>query len=118
MSEQSNANTEPSLLSITLKDKNALYAAYMPFLKKGGLFIPTGKTYQIGAEVFIILTLMDEPEKFPIAGRVAWVTPKGAQGSRSAGIGVQFSDLDGGARNKIETYLADMLDSERMTQTM
>ncbi len=107
------------ILSLTIKDKSALYAAYMPFVKNGGLFIPTNKTYKLGDEVFMLLTLMDEPEKIPVAGRIIWVTPRGAQGNRAAGIGVQFSDMDGGAaRNKIETYLAGALQSDRPTHTM
>ena len=32
--------------SLTIKDKNALYAAYMQFVKNGGLFIPTTKKIQ------------------------------------------------------------------------
>lgn len=108
-----------SILTLTIKDKNALYAAYMPFVKNGGLFIPTNKSYQLGDEVFMLLTLMNETEKLPIAGRVVWVTPKGAQGNRATGVGVQFSDQDKGAtRNKIETYLAGALKSDRQTHTM
>ena len=108
-----------SILSLTIKDKNALYAAFMPFVKGGGLFIPTNRTYKIGDEVFILLTLMEETERIPIAGKVIWVTPKGAEGNRSSGAGVQFSDQDGGAaRNKIETYLAGALQSDRPTHTM
>ena len=33
--------TKQGILSLTIKDKGALYAAYMPFIKNGGLFIPT-----------------------------------------------------------------------------
>lgn len=107
------------ILSLTIKDKGALYAAYMPYVKGGGLFIPTTKQYQLGDELFILLSLMDETEKVPIVGRVVWITPKGAQGNRPAGIGVQFSDKDGGvARKKIETYLAGALESDRSTHTM
>lgn len=107
------------ILSLTIKDKSALYAAYMPFVKNGGLFIPTNKGYKLGDEVFMLLTLMDEPEKLPVAGKIVWVTPKGAQGNRAAGIGVQFSNQDdGSARNKIETYLAGALKAERQTHTM
>ncbi len=107
------------ILSLTIKDKYALYAAYMPFVKNGGLFIPTNKEYKISDEVFMLITLMDEKEKIPVAGRIIWITPKGAEGNRAAGIGVQFSDQDGGnARNKIETYLAGMLQSDRSTHTM
>lgn len=106
------------ILSLTIKDKSVLYAAYMPFVKNGGLFIPTSKQYQLGDEVFMLLKLMDEPEKIPVAGKVVWVTPKGAQGNKVAGVGVQFNDEDDIARNKIETYLAGAIKSERMTHTM
>jgi len=107
------------ILSLTIKDKSALYAAYMPFVKNGGLFIPTNKNFTLGEEVFMLLTLMDETEKLPVAGTVVWITPKGAQGNRAAGIGVQFSEQDGGAaRSKIETHLAGALKSDRQTHTM
>ncbi len=107
------------ILSLTIKDKSALYAAYMPFVKNGGLFIPTPKAYKVGDEVFMLLTLMEESEKIPIAGKIVWITPVGAQGNRASGIGVQFSDQDQGtARNKIETYLAGALKADRPTHTM
>ncbi|WP_271408290.1 PilZ domain-containing protein [Pseudomonas sp. Q1-7] len=118
MSLPPNLGPRNGILSLTIKDKSVLYAAYMPFIKNGGLFIPTNKTYKLGDEVFMLLNLMDEQEKIPVAGKVVWITPKGAQGNRAAGIGVQFNDSDSGARNKIETYLAGALKSDRPTHTM
>lgn len=106
------------ILTLTIKDKAVLYAAYMPFVENGGLFIPTSKNYQLGDEVFLLLNLMDESEKIPVAGKVVWVTPKGAQGNRATGIGVQFNSEDDSARNKIETYLAGSINSDRPTHTM
>ncbi|NLO79014.1 MAG: pilus assembly protein PilZ [Xanthomonadaceae bacterium] len=107
------------ILSLTIQDKNALYAAYMPFLHNGGLFIPTSHPYSLGDEVFVLLSLPEDNEKVPVVGRVAWITPKGAQGNRTAGIGVQFTEKDGGiARSKIETHLAGALESDRPTHTM
>jgi len=109
----------PGVLSLTIKDKSALYAAYMPYVKGGGIFIPSAKPYKLGDEVFMLLTLMDSKEKIPVAGHVVWVTPVGAQGSRAAGIGIQFSEKDSGAaRNKIETLLAGQLTSDKPTHTM
>lgn len=106
------------ILSLTIKDKAVLYSAYMPFINNGGLFVPTNKSYQLGDEVFMLLTLMDEAEKIPISGRVVWVTPRGAQGNRTAGIGVQFSEQDAVANSKIENHLAGSLQSDRPTHTM
>jgi type IV pilus assembly protein PilZ len=106
------------ILSLTIKDKAVLYSAYMPYLLNGGLFVPTNKPYKIGDEVFMLLNLMDEADKIPIAGKVVWITPKGAQGNRTAGIGVQFSEEDAIANAKIENHLAGSLESERPTHTM
>lgn len=107
------------ILSLTIRDKSALYASYMPFIKNGGLFIPTAKAYKLGDEVFMLLTLTDSKEKLPVAGRVVWITPKGSQGNKTPGIGVQFSELDKGAtKNKIEKQLAGALKSDRPTHTI
>jgi len=107
------------ILSLTIKDQNALYAAYMQYVKNGGLFIPTSKKYRLGDEVFMLLSLMDESERIPVAGKIIWITPVGAEGNRAAGVGVQFNDQDNGvARNKIEGYLAGKLKSDRPTHTM
>ena len=110
--------TRNGILSLAIMDAAVLYAAYMPFVRNGGLFIPTKKEYVLGDEVFMLLNLLDESEKIPVAGKVVWMTPKGAQGNRAAGIGVQFNDQDDVARSKIETYLAGILTSDRHTHTM
>jgi type IV pilus assembly protein PilZ len=110
---------KPGVLSLAIKEKAALYAAYMPFLKGGGLFIPTNKPFKIGEEVFMLLSLIDDPIKMKVVGQVVWVSPN-SQANRPQGIGVQFSDKDGGieARNKIEVLLGSALKSSRPTHTM
>jgi type IV pilus assembly protein PilZ len=100
-------------------EKNTLYASYMPFIKNGGLFVKTNKPYKLGDEVFMLLTLMDQKERLPVAGQVIWVTPPGAQGNRIPGIGIQFGSQDNGAvRNQIEGLLAGALQSDRPTHSM
>ena len=108
------------ILSHAIKDKAALYSAYMPFLKSGGIFVTTTKRYFLGDEVFLLLTLPESNERLPVAGKVVWVTPPGAQGNRPAGIGVQFPDTAEGeaVKGKIEALLAGTLTAERPTHTM
>jgi type IV pilus assembly protein PilZ len=110
---------KPGVLSLAIKEKAALFSAYMPFIKGGGLFIPTNKPYKIGDEVFMLLSLIEEPTKLKVVGHVIWITPV-TQGNRPQGIGVQFSEKDGGAeaRNKIESLLGGALKSTRPTHTM
>lgn len=111
--------TRHGLLSLTIKDKATLYAAYMSFIKNGGVFIPTSRYYSLGEEVLILLNLIEEKERIPVSGKVIWITPPNAEGNRAPGIGVQFEDSDNGVlQKKIETYLAGALRSDKPTQTM
>lgn len=112
------AGGKHGILSISIKDLAVLYSAYMPFIDNGGLFIPSRKHYDIGDEVFILLGLMDEPERIPLACTVVWLTPQGAQGGRAQGLGVKFNDKDNPAKPKIEKYLAGMLNSDRLSHTL
>jgi type IV pilus assembly protein PilZ len=106
-------------LTLQLKDKAHLYAAYMPYLKTGGIFVPTNKRFSLGDEVFVMLTLPESSERLPVPGKVVWITPLGAQGGRAAGVGVQFADgADSEAlRGKIDTLLAGF-NADKPTQTM
>lgn len=117
----STAPRQGGVLTLSIKDKPALYAAYMPFVVGGGLFIPTSREYAMGQEVFVLLHIMEESDRLPIAGKVIWKTPPNSEAHRIAGIGVQFSEKDNKsieARAKIENYLAGALESDRPTHTM
>jgi type IV pilus assembly protein PilZ len=108
------------VLSLNIREKSALYTAYMPFLKGGGLFIPTGKSYRLGDEVLMLLSLMDETQKMPVVGKVVWITPAARPGSKVQGVGVQFNgdEAAAAARRKIENLLAGQLQSANPTHTM
>lgn len=108
------------VLSLNINSKSALYAAYMPNLKNSGLFIPTNRPYEIGDEVFMLLTLMEDPTRIPVAGSVAWITPAGAQNGKVQGIGVHFKNDEAGleVRRKIEGLLGGTLQSNRPTHTI
>lgn len=110
----------PSVLSLNINSKSALYAAYMPLLRYGGIFIPTTRNYVIGDEVFMLLSLVDDPAKLPIAGTVVWITPVGAQNNKAQGIGVHFNNDEGGveARRRIEGLLGGVMQSGRPTHTI
>lgn len=109
----------PAVLSLAIKEKAALYAAYMPYLKNGGIFVPTSRQYGLGDEVYLILTLMDDPTKIPVAGKVVWVTPAGGA-QRQPGIGVHFPADESGinAKKRIEDLLGSALKSARPTHTI
>ncbi|MCL2076537.1 MAG: PilZ domain-containing protein [Betaproteobacteria bacterium] len=114
------AGGRPGVLSLNINSKSALYAAFMPMLRNGGIFIPTTRTYALGEEVFILLSLMDDPTKIPIVGKVVWVSPANAQNNRPQGIGVHFNSDENAiaAKHKIETMLAGVLNSSRPTHTL
>ena len=114
------AVARPGVRSLNIRERAALYAAFMPFLKGGGIFIPTSREYKLGEEVFMLLSLMDDPNRIAVQGKVVWVTPEGVQGNRTQGIGVQFTQDETGAaaRATIEKVLGETLASSRPTHTM
>lgn len=109
-----------SVLSVNINSKSTLYAAYMPHLKNGGIFIPTTRIYQLGDEVFLLLTLMEDPNRLSVQGTVAWVSPAGGQHGRAQGIGVHFNADESGieAKRRIEGLLGGVLQSSRPTHTL
>ena len=114
------SSARQSILPVAIKDEATLYQSYMPFLKGGGLFVPSGKRYNLGDELFLLINLMDDKERLPVTGTVVWITPQGAQGNRVAGIGVQFAESVEGeaARQRIEALLGAKLASEKATFTL
>jgi type IV pilus assembly protein PilZ len=110
----------PSVVQLAIKEKAALYAAYIPLFKEGGIFIPTTREYQLGADVYVLLTLPEDTQRYPVAGKVAWVTPARAAGHRTQGVGVRFPDDEKSnqLKLKIELILGAHLASDRSTQTI
>lgn len=109
----------PGVISLAIRERAALHAAYMRFVEGGGLFVPTTRSAQVGDEIYAILTLLDEPEKIAVPGRVCWVTPAGVSG-RPQGFGIQFARNDAGeaAKVRIETLLSAEIGSARPTHTL
>ncbi|MCD6003645.1 PilZ domain-containing protein [Vreelandella alkaliphila] len=102
--------TVQKALSLTMPDIPTLLSAYMPFLDRGGIFVPTKALYRLGQQVYLLLTLPGESERLSISGHVVWVSPEGVSGQRMPGIGVHFSQQDYSVRDRIETLLAGQLD--------
>jgi len=114
------SSSRPSVIQLAIKETAALYAAYIPLFSEGGIFIPTQREYKLGDDVYVLLSLPGEPERHPVAGKVAWITPPKASNHRSQGIGVRFpeGDRSRALRLKIEEILGALLASDRQTQTI
>lgn len=110
----------PSVIQLAIKEKAALYAAYIPLFQEGGIFIPTTRDYRLGDDVYVLLSLPEDPQRYPVAGKVAWVTPSKAAGNRTQGVGIQFPKDEKSRllKLKIEEILGAHLASDRPTQTI
>jgi type IV pilus assembly protein PilZ len=110
----------PSVIQLAIKEKSALYAAYIPQFLEGGIFIPTAREYKLGDDIYVLLSLPEDPQRYPVAGKVAWVTPAKAAGNRTQGVGIQFPKDEKSRllRLKIEEMLGATLGSDRPTQTI
>ena len=110
----------PGVFTLVIRSKAALYAAWIPLLKGGGIFLPSNRAHALGEEVLILLSLLDDPNKVPLQGHVAWINPVHAAGNRPQGIGVQLNDneVSRDLKKKVEGLLAGALQSSRPTHTI
>lgn len=110
----------PSVIQLVFREKGALYAAYVPVFTDGGLFVPTTREYKLGEDIYLLLSLPDDPQRYPVAGKVAWITPPNASGGRTQGVGVRFpgDDKTRLLRVKIEEILGTSIASAKPTQTI
>lgn len=120
MSSPSPTAPRPSVIQLAIREKAALYAAYIPLFTEGGVFIPTTRDYKLGDDVYVLLSLPDDPQRYPIAGKVAWVTPARAAANRTQGVGIRFpaDEKSRLLKLKIEEILGSHLASDRPTQTL
>ena len=110
----------PAVIQLVFRERGALYAAYMPLLTDGGLFVPTVREYKLGEDIYLLLSLPEDPQRFPVAGKVAWITPPNASGGRTQGVGVRFPNEDKSRQLKIriEEVLGTGISSSKPTQTL
>jgi type IV pilus assembly protein PilZ len=120
MSSPNPSTPRPSVIQLSIKEKAALYAAYIPLFTDGGVFIPTSREYSLGDDVYVLLSLPDDSQRYPVAGKVAWVTPAKAAGGRTQGVGISFpkDEKSRALKLKIEEILGAHLSSDRPTQTI
>jgi type IV pilus assembly protein PilZ len=114
------AAARPSVIQLVFREKGALYAAYIPLLTDGGVFVPTTREYRLGEDIYLLLSLPDDPQRYPVAGKVAWLTPANASGGRTQGVGVRFpsDEKTRGLKLKIEEILGTAISSSKPTQTL
>jgi type IV pilus assembly protein PilZ len=110
----------PSVIQLVFREKAALYAAYMPLFSDGGLFVPTTREYKLGEDIYLLLSLPEDPQRYPVAGKVGWVTPANASGGRTQGVGVRFptDEKTRVLKVKIEEILGTSISSSKPTQTI
>lgn len=110
----------PSVIQLVFREKGALYAAYIPAFTEGGLFVPTSREYTLGDDIYLLLSLPEDTQRYPVAGKIAWITPANASGGRTQGVGVRFpgDDKTRLLRVKIEQILGTNISSSKPTQTL
>jgi type IV pilus assembly protein PilZ len=86
--------TTTRTLSYVINDILELNLSYMPFIKDGGLFIPTTETFSLGDHTVVTLQLPQKKDVIRIEGKVVWITPKNALHHVTPGVGVQFIGAD------------------------
>lgn len=114
------SGSRPSVIQLVFREKGALYAAYIPLFTEGGLFVPSSRDYQLGDDIYLLLSLPGDPQRYPVAGKVGWITPANTSGGRTQGVGVRFpvDDKSRVLKARIEEILGTSISSAKPTQTL
>ena len=98
------------LLQLSIRDKIALHSHYMPFIRHGGIFIPTDRVYKFGETIGMVLRFLDRGKKLVITGKVVWISPQSSNhSSHNPGVGLQFvGNTRHDVQRAIEIYLGDL----------
>ncbi len=115
-----NALAQSGVLKASYNDVNTLFNCYMPFVKGCGLFLPSEMDYELGTEVFIVITLPDEEKsKFAVSARVVWLNQKVKLGKKVPGVGLQILGSKAeDMKEKIESILGKRVKSPLPTATI
>jgi len=109
-------------IDIAIPDGQKLTQAWMPFVKNGGLFVPTPNKARLGDRLVLAVTLPDSAQPIRVLGQIVWLSHSCADNGRPAGWGIQFSERDNGrTRRRIEESLqrlAPLLSDETTTFTV
>jgi type IV pilus assembly protein PilZ len=115
----SNGASRPAVVPLNYADKGSLHKSYMPFIKGGGLFMPTSNAYQMNDEIFLLVTLPGAKKAIPVPGKVVWISPSDSGDGKKQGVGVEFKGREGNSlRNTIEGMLGAKITSIDPTYTM
>src|SRR3990167_7656401 len=96
----------PNILNYDINDPLELNLSYMPFIKDGGLFIPTNESYSLEDIITVDLKLPGKTDRLHIEGKIIWITPKNALHHVASGIGIQFVGTAAQTvRSQIEAHL-------------
>ena len=116
----SSGPARPSVIQLVFREKGALYAAYVPLFTEGGLFVPSTREHRLGDDVYLLLSLPGDPQRYPVAGKVGWITPPNTSGGRTQGIGVRFpgDEKTRVLKMRIEEILGTSISSSKPTQTI
>lgn len=107
------------VIPLRYKNLNQLYKSFMPFVKNGGLFIPTAKPYHMGQEVLMLIRFPNEDFKTQAEGVVVWITPMDATNHKKQGVGIEFSDENGIiVLSKIKALLSERMGTDAPTYTL
>jgi len=99
------------MINYVIKDPVELNLSYMPFIKDGGLFIPSFQSYSLGDSVVVDLQLPGKKDSLRIEGTVVWITPNNALHHVLSGIGIRFTGANASTvRSQVEAQLDNSME--------
>ena len=110
-SERSPASADRGLpryevdVAVTVDSEHNFYGGYATNLSAGGFFVATHIIHPVGTRFNFTIHLGSEGHIVKGVGEVRWLRPQAAGSTSPAGLGIQFTQVQGDGAERIETFL-------------
>jgi len=96
---------------IKISSRGDFEKAYMTNISGGGIYIETRTPLPLGSEISLRLTRPDRNKSIDVTSEVVWINPPGI-GRSTAGMGVQFKNLNLDQERFIQNMVHKFLETE------
>lgn len=104
--ERRRSTRTPLNVRVSYTTVDALFTEFSRNVNEGGMFVATDNPPAIDTRVSLKFQLPGRAEPIRASGRVAWIQP--AQDDEPAGMGIEFEELDGKAREHIDRLIREL----------
>jgi type IV pilus assembly protein PilZ len=105
-SDKRRSERAPLVVRVDYTTVDAFFSEFTANINEGGMFVETDSPAPMATAVLLKFKLPGEDDPIKLSGRVVWTSAGG--GPEGPGMGIEFENLDGPTRARIDTVVRNL----------